>query len=327
MGVPVEVVPQGAWRKLGGRLTALLRQIPRLRRVVKDFRPDVLHANEFHIVPQALCAAEKKSPVTAHVRLSITTRQIHNYGMAECRRIVCVSEAVAGLFAGSPAAGRTQVVPNGVRVAGLEAPHPPHPAVATWLGEDPPPLIAGLFGLVSARKNQLVAAEAVARARSRGADVRLLLAGDAHKSSKAYGERLRERLAREDLRGATLWLPFQDDMAALYHSVGVNLLISAEEGFGRTIIEAGAAGRPSIGTRIGGIPELVEEGRTGWLVPEGDAEPLADRLMELAGQEASLREAGAAARQHVREHFTIEAHAARMVSLWQEVVEEFRSVP
>ncbi len=324
LGVGVEVVPQGAWRKVGGRLTAIFRQIPKLWRIVGSFRPDVLHANEFHIVPQALSAARKKSPVCGHVRLSITSRQIHTYKMAECRRIVCVSEQVRSLFDGTPAAERTRTIPNGVNVAGLEIPRPPHPEVGAWLREHPVPLVAGLFGLAAERKNQLVAAEAVAIARSRGADVRLLLAGDAHKSSTAYGERLRERLAAEDLRGAAIWLPFQDEVGGLYHAIGVNLLISSEEGFGRTIIEAGAAGRPSIGSRVGGIPELIEDGRTGWLVPEGDAEALAGRLVELAADPEVLRTAGRAAREHVRRHFTIEAHTARMVSLWQEAIEEFR---
>lgn len=120
----------------------------------------------------------------------------------------------------------------------------------------------GLLGLVSERKNQLVAAEAVALTAARGADVRLLLAGDSFKDSTDYGERLRERLAADDLRDRAVWLPFQKDAAALYRSMDINLLISGEEGFGRTIIEAGAAGRPSIGARIGGIPEIIEEGRT-----------------------------------------------------------------
>lgn len=325
LGVDVRVVPQGAWRKFGGRLKALFRQLPGLWRIVGDFRPDVLHANEFHIVPQSLAAAGKKCPVTAHVRLSITPRQIATYRMARCRRIVCVSEAVSGLFAGTSAADRVRVIPNGVNVAPMAQQAAPHPGLAEWSAAFPRPLVAGLLGLVSERKNQLVAAAAVALARARGADVRLFLAGDAHRSSVPYGEALRERLAAPDLREAVCWLPFQREVAPLYHAMDVNLLISGEEGFGRTIIEAGAAGHPSIGSRIGGIPELIEDGRTGWLVPEGDAEALAAQLVELAADPEAVRVAGEAAREHVRRHFTIEAHASRMVSLWEESIEEFRA--
>jgi glycosyltransferase involved in cell wall biosynthesis len=179
----------------------------------------------------------------------------------------------------------------------------------------------GLLGLISPRKHQLVAAEAVAIARRRGAPVRLLLAGDPFKTTVAYGEALRERLKAGDLADAVRWLPFQRDVLPLYGAMDVNLLISAEEGFGRTIIEAGAIGVPSVGSRIGGIPELIEEGETGWLVDDGSAEQLADVLVRAHEDREGLRRMGEAAERHVWSTFSIEAHVGHMVSVWNEARE------
>jgi glycosyltransferase involved in cell wall biosynthesis len=327
LGVPVAIAPHGAWRKLTGRFTALLRQLPKLWDIVGNFQPDVVHANEFHIVPQASFGSREKVPLCGHVRLTITPRQIETYGLKRCQRIVAVSGAVRSLFENSPLLDRIRVVHNGVDTAAISPHGPTHPAVPANFAArptSPTSLTVGLLGLVSERKNQLVAAEAVALAAARGADVRLLLAGDSFKDSTDYGERLRERLAADDLRDRAVWLPFQKDAAALYRSMDINLLISGEEGFGRTIIEAGAAGRPSIGARIGGIPEIIEEGRTGWLVNAGDAGTLADLLVSLAGRRAELAAAGEAARGRVHDHFTIQAHVAAMIAVWQECIDAHR---
>lgn len=325
LGVDCAIAPHGAWRKLGGRLTVLFRQLPALRRLVRSFKPDLIHANEFHIIPQAFASSESKCPVTGHVRLAITPRQVRNYHLDRCQGIATVSQAVKELIPESSLSERIQVVYNGVDVGkvGEEGPIPGE--IAQWiesLGE-PRPLIAGLFGLVSERKNQAVAVEAIRLARARGARVALLLAGDPFKGSMAYGDNLREILKSGDLRGNVLWLPFQKDVPGLYRGIDLNLLISGEEGFGRTIIEAGAAGKPSIGSRIGGIPELIRGGETGWLVEKGNAEDLAERLVALSANRDVLARCGAAARDHVTANFTIEAHTRAMIAFWERAAGRF----
>lgn len=327
LGIPLVIAPQGAWRKWRGRLTAWFHQLPALRQAIRHHQPDLLHANEFHIVPQALAASGGNRPVTAHVRLGITPRQVKTYRMAGCSRIVAVSGAVAGLFDGTPCRPMVRVVPNGVDVTRLASDGPLPPGVADWrarLGEIPaagaPWLVAGLFGLVSERKNQLVAVEAIARCAAAGHRVALLLAGDAFKGSTPYGEKLRHLIAQPAVAPRVLWLPFQRDAAALYRAVDVNLLVSSEEGFGRTIIEAGALGKPSIGARTGGIPELIVEGETGHLIPPANAEVLARVLGALAANPAHLAIMGAAARDRVLRHYTIEAHARAVADLWAEAL-------
>jgi glycosyltransferase involved in cell wall biosynthesis len=284
------------------------------------FRPDVCHANEFHIVPQVLSANGGKYPVSGHIRLSIASNQIVTYGISGCGTIVAVSKAVASLLNGSGLESRVRVVYNGVDV-GHFSPDGPPAAILGSGGENVGSRIRfGLFGLVNERKNQLLAVEALSRVVGRGIDAYLLLAGDAHSSSPAYAERLRARIAQPDLAGRVTWLPFQSDVPALYRSIDVNLLPSQMEGFGRTIIEASALRRPSIGARVGGIPEVIEDGRTGWLVEAGDVEGLAAIMADLAAKPGLIQSAGEAALARTETVFGIKAHAARMIEVWNETI-------
>ena len=62
----------------------------------------------------------------------------------------------------------------------------------------------------------------------------------------------------------------------MFAGIDLNLLISDDEGFGRVILEAAAFGKPSIGSRVGGIPEVIAEGETGLLIDQGDSRGLAE---------------------------------------------------
>lgn len=330
LGVSVGIAPQGAWRKATGRIIAITRQLPALWGIVGNFKPDLVHANEFHIIPQAVrcnggILGPKKGafPTTGHIRLGITPRQTINYDLARCQRLLTVSNAVKELFANTDLYERVRVVYNGVNVSEVTAEGARHPEVAQWRStlEGDRPLVVGLFGLISERKNQLVAAQAVQRANALGANIALLLAGDAFKGSMEYGEKVEAALKSDDLKKKSLWLPFQKGVAELFRSIDINLLISSEEGFGRTIIEAAAAEKTSIGSRIGGIPELIQEGKTGWLTDEGDVEGLAQVLLQAWKNQDQLAAMGKTARAHTEAHFTIQAHVNRMLEVWNEAME------
>jgi glycosyltransferase involved in cell wall biosynthesis len=84
-----------------------------------------------------------------------------------------------------------------------------------------------------------------------------------------------------------------------------------------SVLEAYASGKPVIGARIGGIPELIEEDGTGWLFDSGDVEQLASRLASLtAAGDERLRAAGRAARARVEEHHSPQRYLASMQDLY-----------
>lgn len=321
-GVAVQRVGHYPWRKLIGHLQSRLFQIPALRRIARRFRPAIIHANEYHIVPQARRAAWACGAATvAHLRSGFPPRHAELYEITDCDRAVCVSRALVEMLregdADAPIDELCRVVPNGIDVAAF----PQRIGERSFISDvpaDDDALVVGLFGLIGPRKNQLVAAEAVARANAAGAKVFLVLAGDAFKSAVGYGEELKRRLAQPDLATCARWLPYTADIARLYNAIDINLLVSSDEGFGRTLIEAGAVGLPSIGARIGGIPEVIVDGETGWIVPEGDASALANMLVEAWKNRDAVRRRGEAMRARVLERYTIQATVERLVDVWKE---------
>jgi glycosyltransferase involved in cell wall biosynthesis len=111
------------------------------------------------------------------------------------------------------------------------------------------------------------------------------------------------------------------EVLALYAAVDVVVVPSLiPESLSRVILEAMTAGRPVIGTRVGGTPELVEDEVTGLLVERGDVDGLARAIVRLL-DDAGLRERlGERARRHVEERFDPKASVDRLVALYDEVL-------
>jgi glycosyltransferase involved in cell wall biosynthesis len=140
--------------------------------------------------------------------------------------------------------------------------------------------------------------------------------------SGRYRARLQEAVSRAGPDVSFRLLDECRDMPAAYMLADVVVSASVEpEGFGRTVVEAQAMGRPVIATSHGGAVETVLPGETGWLVPPNDAPALAEAIgRALALDPDSRRAMAARAVAHVRENFSISVMAARTIAVYQEVL-------
>jgi glycosyltransferase involved in cell wall biosynthesis len=112
------------------------------------------------------------------------------------------------------------------------------------------------------------------------------------------------------------------DVARALDEATVLVLPSRSEGLGRVVIEAFCRGRGVVGSRVGGIPDIVEDGRTGTLVPPENADALADALVEVLSDRALAERLGSAARAAVEPWLaTPEEYARRIRELVDEVTE------
>jgi glycosyltransferase involved in cell wall biosynthesis len=100
----------------------------------------------------------------------------------------------------------------------------------------------------------------------------------------------------------------QANLAERMRRACVFVLPSISEGLGRVVIEAMAAGTPVIGSNVGGIPDMVKDGVTGWLVPPGDEVTLADRLRWVLEHPEEAHEMGYRARVAAEQSFSTNSY-------------------
>lgn len=128
-------------------------------------------------------------------------------------------------------------------------------------------------------------------------------------------EELRSYAAQLGVLDSITFTGPRSDIPELLSLFQVSVLTSLEEGFPNAILESMASGVPVVATRVGGVPEAVEEGKTGFMVDPKDPAALADRVIRILSDEVHAREMGAYAREKVREQFT----TGRMVRATEEV--------
>jgi glycosyltransferase involved in cell wall biosynthesis len=103
----------------------------------------------------------------------------------------------------------------------------------------------------------------------------------------------------------TLFLGYQEEVAPFYAAFDAMILPSINEGTPVSAIEALAAGRPVVATRVGGVPDVVREGENGFLVEAGDVDALAERLARLAADPELRKRLGAAGRARVVPRYSV----------------------
>ena len=174
--------------------------------------------------------------------------------------------------------------------------------------------IIGMVGALIPGKGQRFLVQALQIVRETVSDARLVLVGDG--SDRANLETLAADLG---VRDAVIFTGmYTDDMLALNTSFDVVAFSSLREGLPYAILEGMAAGRPIVATRVGGIPEQIEDGLSGLLVPPGDAVAMARGLVALLTDPERAAALGRAARARVEKEFSLE----RMIAAFQLLYEK-----
>ena len=159
--------------------------------------------------------------------------------------------------------------------------------------------ILGSVGSFEHRKGQVVLLEAVAEMRSALPHVHLLLVGDGPDE-----ELLRGKVAELGLTSHVTFSPFTREPAHVFEVLDILVLSSLyKEGLPNVLLEAMSMGLPVVASRLAGVPEVVIDGRTGWMVEPGDVPALTRTVEMLWKDSAACRELGANGRRLMQENF------------------------
>jgi len=204
------------------------------------------------------------------------------------------------------------VVHNGIDLdAFSRADAPDMAALRRQFGLPENVFLAGLFGRLARWKGQHIALEALARV----PDLHLVLVGSAMFGEDDYEKALHEQAARLGVSDRLIFAGFRDDMPAWMKAVDVILHTSTEpEPFGRVIVEGMAAGRPVIASAAGGVTEIVNHGRNGWLVQPGNPAALADAIETVRRAPELAQDVASRARDDAAQRFSVDTYLNRMTN-------------
>lgn len=206
--------------------------------------------------------------------------------------------------------GRTMVIRQGFhRVAPRVDPEPGAP----W--------VIGSAGRLDPIKNYEFIIDVVKVARLRHPGIRIRLVGATYtEADRRYEGRLKEYIEKQGMRDVVSLEGFTHDIWGFMDSLQVFMLASHTESFGRVLAEAMWSGKPIIATRAGAIPEIVQDGITGYTVIPGDSAEAVRLLELLINDPAHCRQLGCAGRAYAEKHLSYRSY----IAAWEECLRECR---
>jgi glycosyltransferase involved in cell wall biosynthesis len=281
-------------------LPALTREIAQL---ANQFHADIVYVNGPRLLPAACLALRDCLPLIFHCHSFL--RQHYAAALAGLSLAGSNAAIIASCrFVAEPLrmyAGRFHVVYNGV----ASGPVLPNCGLSAARR-------IGVLGRIGPEKGQL---EFVQAARLLGSNYQFVICGTplfSYPVAVSYYE-----LVRECASGLPVeFLGWRDDVGAVL--AGLDLLVvpsAAGEATTRVILEAYAAGVPVVASSSGGIPEIVSDGETGYLVPPGDPARLAARIRDAFVDPAALRRVAENGHRAWLERFTLERYQSRILSI------------
>jgi glycosyltransferase involved in cell wall biosynthesis len=285
-----------------------------LARLVREAQPDVVHLHDPHAVSAGL-ASSSLAPGYRRIasrRVDFPLRgPLSRWKYGACRRVIAVSRAIAAqLEADGVPRERIRVVYEGV---------PDRPAVPggdlvlQGLGVPAGAPVVGNVAALTGHKDHATLLAAAAEVQKRRPDVRFVIVGE----GELRGE-LEEQSRALGLGDRVVFAGFREDLDRLIPAFTVFCLSSHMEGLGTSLLDAMAFSRPIVATSAGGIPEAVEDGVTGRVIPARDPGALADALVEVLGDATRLRGMGAAGRRRFEQRFTADRMVDQTLAVYAE---------
>lgn len=244
-------------------------------------------------------------------------KQIFRFTAQDCNRCVAVCQAVKDLVVQQEglAQEKVEVIYNGLDFSTYQHSSNGN-ALRNELGvDDNMPLVGMIANFNFEIKGHRYFMEAAKSVLEKVPDVEFLLIGDGPLRSKY--EEMARRLGVEK----KVHFPgSRSDVPIILPNLTVSVLSSTSEGLSNVILESMAAGMPVVATRVGGNPELVINGTTGYLVPPADSKALAEAILALLKNPAKARSMGVAGKKLVEKKFTVEAMVKSYEDLYQSLM-------
>ena len=292
----------------------------RLSRVIKQLRPDIVHAHDPHGVAMAALALSMstlptKAPLVASRRVDFRLRgtALSRWKYRQVNCFICASEAIREILISDGVPDSCAVtVHEGIDVGHVAAAPPAKLHEELWLPHEAP-LVGNVAALVP-HKGQRHLIEAAALVVRQVPDTRFIIAGEGE-----LRPALERQIKEHHLEKHVLLAGFRPDVLSLHKAFDIFVMSSVTEGLGTSLLDAMAAGKPIVATRTGGIPEVVVDGETGLLVPPRDHQAMATAIVRLLKDHQLRMRMGNAGSARVRQKFSAERMVQGTLRVYESV--------
>ena len=293
----------------------------RLSRIIKKLRPDVLQAHDPHAVAMVAAAMSISAPTPRPPLLAsrrVEFRIAHNsfsrwkYSQVDC--FVANSGAIRDrLVADGMPPRKIAIVNEGVDVQRIEDLPAANIHAAFYLPTKAP--VVGNVAALVPHKGHHHLIDAAALVVSEVPDTRFVIVGDGELRGA-----LEKHVEDKHLQRHVFLAGFRTDVLELTKAFDLFAMSSVQEGMCTALVDAMAASKAAVATRVGGIPEVLVDGETGYLVEPRDHQAMAERLVALLKNEPLRTRMGQAALVRARERFTVERMVQGTSHLYERVM-------
>jgi glycosyltransferase involved in cell wall biosynthesis len=321
LGIPVRVLPENLWGSV--------RIFRELVREIKQSNVQLVHTHKYKdtilAAPAARLAGVSHVVRTVHglrepfeglpaFKMSLyeaMERTVHRYCVDS---IIGVSSQIESQYKAEGQVSKVTCIRNGIDLEGKSI------QTDRWrtrkeLGVDAGTCLIGTVGRLTPVKGIPYLLEAASVLLRQGANVKVLIVG---------GGSIRQDLTAQThnlgIADNVVFSGHREDTDALLHAMDIFVLPSLSEGIPMALLEAMATSRPIVASRVGGIPEIVEDGFEGYLVEPMDVNGLADRCRQLIEFPEVARKMGEQGRKRVERDFSATAMADRVASVYKELL-------
>lgn len=297
----------------------MIKMVPQLAGIIKKEQIDIVHARSR--VPAWIAFFA----VRITTRVFITTchgyYRIHpfSYVMGWAKRVICPSNVIARHMIDdfSVPHERIRLIPRSVDLEKFKFLSPDKKRTEEFN--------VGIIGRLTPIKGHLHFIKAMAKVARAVPRLKLWIIGDAPISREAYKEQIQVLVRRLGLEHCTQFLGTQRDIPAILASLDLLVLpTTTQEAFGRVIIEAQAAGVPVIATKVGGIVDIIEDEKTGLLVPPADPSSIAEAAIRIFKDKQFATNLALAAFEKVKLKYNVELMVKNTLEVYQEALNNFK---
>ncbi len=298
---------------------SIFKLIPQLAEIIKNEEIDIVHARSRVPAWIAFFACRRSKTVFITTCHGYYKKHLFSLVMGWAKRVIVLSNVIARHMIEDFAVPheRIKLVPRSVDLERFKYLDP-----QAKRKED---FNVGIIGRITPLKGHLHFIKAMARIYRSVPRLKIWIVGDAPASKEAYKEEVQVLVRRLGLWHCTEFLGTQRDIPGiLAHLDLVVLATTTHEAFGRVVVEAQAAGVPVVATKVGGVVDIIEDGKNGLLVPPADPKSMADAVMRIFKDTQLARDLAENAYAKVKEKYNVELMVKNTLDVYRDALSNFK---